>query len=121
MTLARRNMTGLMRLPRRREFFPFLRWLCGRNAGPVVLPVGITPSCECKAGDLRRLCCGIATDTPMRLRICPGCRDVVGADSAECPRRGVNFRSAMIRRLILRLAIVALVVLLVADFVIHRV
>ena len=34
----------------------------------------------------------------MKLRKCPSCHDMVGAESPECPRCGVNFRAALIRR-----------------------
>ncbi|HTW93615.1 MAG TPA: hypothetical protein VMD30_02400 [Tepidisphaeraceae bacterium] len=36
----------------------------------------------------------------MVLRKCPSCREIVGAESAICPRCGVNFRAAIIRRYI---------------------
>lgn len=36
----------------------------------------------------------------MKLRKCPNCHDRVGAESPECPRCGVNFRSALIRRIV---------------------
>lgn len=36
----------------------------------------------------------------MKLRKCPNCHDTVGAESPECPRCGVNFRSALIRKVL---------------------
>lgn len=36
----------------------------------------------------------------MVLRKCPRCHDMVGAESPECPRCGVNFRAALFRRLL---------------------
>jgi hypothetical protein len=46
----------------------------------------------------------------MVLRKCPSCREMVGAESIICPRCGVSFRAAIVRRFIIRglsLAIVA--------------
>jgi len=37
----------------------------------------------------------------MVLRKCPACKDMVGAESPECPRCGVNFRTALLRRVVL--------------------
>jgi hypothetical protein len=37
----------------------------------------------------------------MVLRKCPACKDTVGAESPECPRCGVNFRSYTIKRLMI--------------------
>ena len=36
----------------------------------------------------------------MVLRKCPNCHDIVGAESPECPRCGVNFRAALIRKML---------------------
>lgn len=38
----------------------------------------------------------------MRLRKCPACHETVGAESQTCPRCGVNFKAAAIRRVIVR-------------------
>ncbi len=45
----------------------------------------------------------------MLLRKCPSCRDMVGAESTVCPRCGVNFQTALIRKIVLRtLAVIML-------------
>ena len=36
----------------------------------------------------------------MTLRKCPACHDTVGAESEECPRCGVNFKAAFIRKVV---------------------
>jgi uncharacterized paraquat-inducible protein A len=46
----------------------------------------------------------------MVLRKCPSCHETVGAESAICPRCGVSFRAATIRRLIIRSLAAAIVV-----------
>ncbi|MFI5378929.1 MAG: hypothetical protein ACHRHE_06515 [Tepidisphaerales bacterium] len=43
----------------------------------------------------------------MVLRKCPSCKELVGADSLECPRCGVSFKAAMFRRLLKWTAIAA--------------
>jgi len=53
----------------------------------------------------------------MRLRKCPSCREIVGAESDMCPRCGVNFRSAQIRRVALWSLLVGAVAWVVAHFV----
>jgi uncharacterized paraquat-inducible protein A len=53
----------------------------------------------------------------MELRKCPSCRDLVGAESIVCPRCGVNFRSALIRKIVLRSLSVMLLAWLVGRFV----
>jgi hypothetical protein len=52
----------------------------------------------------------------MELRKCPNCRDLVGAGSIVCPRCGVNFRTALIRRIVLRSMAALLLVWLVCHF-----
>ena len=55
----------------------------------------------------------------MTLRKCPSCKDTVGADSSECPRCGVNFRSAQIRRAVIWTATAALLLWLVYHFILR--
>jgi RNA polymerase subunit RPABC4/transcription elongation factor Spt4 len=55
----------------------------------------------------------------MTLRKCPSCKDIVGADSAECPRCGVNFRGAQIRRVILWVIFVLVVSWGISHFVLN--
>ena len=43
----------------------------------------------------------------MVLRKCPSCKELVGADSLECPRCGISFTAAMFRRLLRWTVIVA--------------
>jgi len=53
----------------------------------------------------------------MELRKCPSCSDLVGAESIVCPRCGVNFRSALIRKIALRTFSTMLLAWLVCHFV----
>jgi uncharacterized paraquat-inducible protein A len=53
----------------------------------------------------------------MILRKCPSCREVVGAGSAVCPRCGVNFRGAAIRRVIRWTLIVGLTAWILIHFI----
>ena len=53
----------------------------------------------------------------MRLRKCPSCRDMVGADSVVCPRCGINFRAALRRKIIVRTLAGAALVWLVCHFI----
>jgi hypothetical protein len=46
----------------------------------------------------------------MVLRKCPSCRETVGAESDVCPRCGVNFRAALVRRITIRVLAAALIV-----------
>lgn len=57
----------------------------------------------------------------MKLRKCPGCKDIVGADSEECPRCGVNFRSATVRRLLKWTIVLALIAWGVCHFIFKKV
>ena len=43
----------------------------------------------------------------MALRKCPSCKELVGADSLECPRCGVSFKAAAFRRLLRWMVILA--------------
>lgn len=36
----------------------------------------------------------------MQLRKCPACKETVGAESLTCPRCGVNFKAASLRRIV---------------------
>ncbi len=54
------------------------------------------------------------------LRKCPSCHDQVGAASTVCPRCGVNFRSAVIRKIILRTMAILVLAWLVIHFAIRR-
>lgn len=51
----------------------------------------------------------------MVLRKCPQCKELVGAESLECPRCGVSFKAAMFRK-VLRWA----VILAVAVWLLNR-
>ena len=42
-------------------------------------------------------------------RKCPSCKEIVGAESVVCPRCGVNFTAARIRRLVIWILTTALV------------
>jgi len=57
----------------------------------------------------------------MVLRKCPSCHEVVGAESEVCPRCGVNFRGAMIRKIIIRLLGATMVVWLVGHFLLKKI
>ena len=50
------------------------------------------------------------------LRKCPNCKDTVGAESDECPRCGVNFRAAMMRRVLFWSVLAVLALLALAHF-----
>jgi hypothetical protein len=52
----------------------------------------------------------------MLLRKCPSCRDMVGSESVVCPRCGVSFRAALIRRIVWRMLAAVLLVWLVCHF-----
>lgn len=54
--------------------------------------------------------------TAMELRKCPSCKDQVGAESVVCPRCGVNFRAALVRKIILRGGALMLVIWLLYHF-----
>jgi uncharacterized paraquat-inducible protein A len=56
----------------------------------------------------------------MTLRKCPSCRDTVGADSEICPRCGVNFRGAAIRRILRWALFLALLLFVLGHFVLKR-
>ena len=47
----------------------------------------------------------------MVLRKCPACKDMVGAESPECPRCGVNFRGFLIKRYAMWLTTLAILAL----------
>jgi uncharacterized paraquat-inducible protein A len=51
----------------------------------------------------------------MTLRKCPACRETVGAESPTCPRCGVSFKAATVRRIIAR----SLALLTVAWLLVH--
>ena len=55
----------------------------------------------------------------MTLRKCPSCKEIVGAESEICPRCGVNFKAAQIRRVVIW-SLSALVALLVLVRVVFR-
>jgi RNA polymerase subunit RPABC4/transcription elongation factor Spt4 len=55
----------------------------------------------------------------MKLRRCPNCKDLVGAESTECPRCGVSFRAALVRKIVLWTALVLAVAWTVSHFVFH--
>ena len=52
----------------------------------------------------------------MVLRKCPACRDTVGAESDECPRCGINFRTYRIRQVVVWMTTLAAVVLAVGHY-----
>jgi uncharacterized paraquat-inducible protein A len=52
----------------------------------------------------------------MLLRKCPSCRDLVGAQSVVCPRCGVNFRVAQVRKIVLRTLSALLLFWLICHF-----
>jgi hypothetical protein len=56
----------------------------------------------------------------MVLRKCPSCRELVGGESAVCPRCGANFRTALIRLIVLRLLAVVMIGWIVLHFVFKR-
>jgi len=53
----------------------------------------------------------------MTLRKCPSCKEIVGAESAVCPRCGVNFKAARIRRVVIWILTTALVLWFAGHFV----
>jgi RNA polymerase subunit RPABC4/transcription elongation factor Spt4 len=53
----------------------------------------------------------------MTLRKCPSCRDIVGAQSEICPRCGVNFRVAGIRRVVRWALLLVVLLWLMGHFV----
>jgi hypothetical protein len=55
----------------------------------------------------------------MTLRKCPACRDTVGAESEECPRCGVNFRAAMIRKAVMWSSVVLIASVAITHFALH--
>jgi hypothetical protein len=55
----------------------------------------------------------------MTLRKCPSCREMVGAESEVCPRCGVNFKTALIRRVVMWILTTALVVWFAGHFVLR--
>jgi len=54
------------------------------------------------------------------LRKCPSCRDLVGAESEVCPRCGVNFRAAQIRRIVMWITTAALLIWLVSRVILKH-
>src|SRR5262245_55763016 len=56
----------------------------------------------------------------MQLRKCPACHDLVNGDSGVCPRCGVRFRAAIIRRVVLWAASGMLTRWVVSQFALHR-
>ena len=53
----------------------------------------------------------------MTLRKCPSCREMVGAESDVCPRCGVNFRAAQIRRLVIWILATAVALWFAGHFI----
>jgi RNA polymerase subunit RPABC4/transcription elongation factor Spt4 len=53
----------------------------------------------------------------MTLRKCPSCKEIVGAESEVCPRCGVNFTAARIRRLVIWILSMALALWCAGHFV----
>ena len=53
----------------------------------------------------------------MVLRKCPSCREQVGAESVICPRCGVSFRAAVIRKFVIRFLSLAIVAWMICHFV----
>jgi hypothetical protein len=53
----------------------------------------------------------------MRLRKCPACKETVGAESLTCPRCGVNFTAAAVRRGVVRSVGVLVLIWLIVHFV----
>jgi len=56
----------------------------------------------------------------MVLRKCIACHEMVGAESDICPRCGVNFRNALIHRIIIRILAVLILVWLIGHFALHK-
>ncbi len=52
----------------------------------------------------------------MVLRKCPSCKEMVGADSLECPRCGVSFAAARVRWLLRWTILLGLIAWLVARY-----
>lgn len=46
----------------------------------------------------------------MKLRNCPACKELVGAESEICPRCGVTFRAVVLRRIIFWTIVAALLI-----------
>ncbi|MGA2230613.1 MAG: hypothetical protein ABSH22_06910 [Tepidisphaeraceae bacterium] len=57
----------------------------------------------------------------MVLRKCPSCREIVGAESITCPRCGVSFRAASIRRFVIRALSIAIILWGIAHYVFKRI
>ncbi len=57
----------------------------------------------------------------MVLRKCPSCHETVGADSIVCPRCGVSFRAAAVRRVLMWLILIAGLAWIVAHYVLKRI
>ena len=57
----------------------------------------------------------------MKLRKCPSCREIVGTESAVCPRCGVNFKAALFRRIVMWTLGAAVFLWLVAHFVLKKI
>ena len=53
----------------------------------------------------------------MNLRKCPSCKNIVGAESEECPRCGVSFRAAQRRRIVIWTLTAAVLLWIVMHFV----
>jgi len=53
----------------------------------------------------------------MQLRKCPACKDTVGAESLTCPRCGVNFKAAAVRRGVARTVGALVLLWLIVHFV----
>ena len=52
----------------------------------------------------------------MVLRKCPACKDTVGAESDECPRCGINFRSYRMRRIMFWMTTLVVIGLAVSHY-----
>jgi len=57
----------------------------------------------------------------MLLRKCPACHELVGGESATCPRCGVGFRAAAVRRVARWFLLAALIAWAAAHFPIKAV
>ena len=55
----------------------------------------------------------------MVLRKCPACKDMVGAESPECPRCGANFRGALLRRVVMWTTGIAVLGLAMSHYVLR--
>jgi uncharacterized paraquat-inducible protein A len=55
----------------------------------------------------------------MKLRKCPGCKDMVGAESDVCPRCGASYRALVRRRWAVRIALAAVLVWAVGHYLLR--